>query len=83
MSENRVFGTYYFGIAIVDGASYKYLLIRCFLQMLPGVLSESAVQQNGTWLYYSLEMRHLLDEKLSNLWIERGGLASAYIAPPI
>lgn len=73
MSANQVFGPYYFDSPIVTGESYKQLLTNYFLPMLPSLPPDAIFQQDGAPPHYSLEVRQLLDEKLPDSWIGRGG----------
>lgn len=66
MSVIQVLGPYYYDSAIVAVASCKHLLISYVLPMLPSLLSDTILQQDGAPPHYSLEMHQLLDEKLPN-----------------
>lgn len=73
MSVNEVIGPYYFDEPNFNGASYLHLLNRFFLSMLPNLSQDTIFQQDGAPPHYSREVRDLLDEKLPDSWIGRGG----------
>lgn len=69
--ESRA-GLGYFGSPIVNGASYKRLLAILFFPMFPSLPSDTIFWQEGALLYYSVEVRQLLNKKLPNFWTEQG-----------
>lgn len=72
-SVNQVSEPYYFEGPVVTAASYKNLLSSYFLPMLPSLPSDTNLQHTRAPPRYSLKVCQLLDYKIPNLLIGRGG----------
>lgn len=72
-SVNGIKAPYYSDDPTVNGASYLHWLHNYFLQMLQSSAPDSSFQQDGALPCYIHKVRAILNEKIPDLWIKRGG----------
>ena len=75
MSEDQIFGPYFFEDSTVDGDNYLEMLKSYFFPTLQKkrLTKQIIFQQDGAPPHYSLEVRNWLNEKFPGKWIGRRG----------
>lgn len=82
LSINSVFGLYYFDELIVTSNIYMHLLNSWTFPILSDLTAKTIFQHDEAHLHHSRTVRDLLDMKMSDSWIERGGSVNSPARSP-
>jgi hypothetical protein len=76
MTENRIYGPFFFDERTVNGAAYLNMLQNFLvpqLQQVLGFLHRAIFQQDGAPPHFAVDVRAYLDQTFTDRWIGRAG----------